>query len=318
MLNKIRNYHRTCEIRPLNLLYFPLWVRGTLRGVRQYSNSRARKFTLRRLFKLASPNLVSPVFIIGAPRSGTTFLGDCIAELLEISYFFEPVITKAAVRTVYTKEWSYRKASWIYRQIYSWLLRIQLDADLRFCEKTPGNCFILPFFLKTFPQAKFIHIIRDGRDAAISLANKPWYQMAMNGEYRREADGYLFGSGRRFWVESDRVEEYENTTDRHRCIWLWRRYVEEAKRGCEQVPQDQLLEIRYEELVSDPVSNAEAILNFLDIIDTESRQVFIDTVHGRARIDSIDRWKSELTESEKNTLYKEAGNLLEALGYSDA
>jgi hypothetical protein len=189
---------------------------------------------------------------------------------------------------------------------------------LRFCEKTPGNCFILPFLQETFPRAKFINIIRDGRDSAISLAKKPWYQIAMNGKYCRDPDGYLFGSGRRFWVESDRVEEYEKTTDRHRCIWLWKRYVEEAKLGCEKIPQDQLLEIRYEELVSDPISNAEAILDFLDIKDTETRQIFIDTVHGRARKDSLDRWKSELTQSEKKVLHEEAGELLEALGYSES
>ncbi len=318
MLKIIKKAHNAREILPLSILHLPYWLRWTLRDVRRESPRRPRKLTLRRMLKLASPNLESPVFIIGAPRSGTTFLGGCIAELPEISYFFEPVITKAAVRAVYTKEWSSRKAGWIYRQVYAWLLRMQLDPDLRFCEKTPGNCFILPFLRETFPRAKFIHIIRDGRDSAISLAKKPWYQIAMNGQYRRDPDGYLFGSGRRFWVEFDRVEEYENTSDRHRCIWLWRRYVEEAKRGCEKIQQDQLLEIRYEELVSDPISNAEAILDFLDIKDKESRQVFIDTVHGRARIDSIDRWKFELTESEKSTLYNEAGNLLEALGYSDA
>jgi LPS sulfotransferase NodH len=269
------------------------------------------------LLKLALPNIKSPVFVIGAPRSGTTFLGSCIAEIPEISYFFEPVITKAAVRAVYTKEWSYRKAGWIYRQVYAWLLRIQLDPDLRFCEKTPGNCFILPFLQETFPRAKFIHIIRDGRDSAVSLAKKPWYQNAMNGEYRRDPDGYLYGSGKRFWGESDRVDEYENTTDYHRCMWLWRRYVEEAKRGCEKISEDQLLEIRYEELVSEPISNAEAILDFLDIRNVDSRQLFIDTVHGRARKDSLARWESELTQSEKNTLYKEAGELLNDLGYSE-
>jgi hypothetical protein len=139
----------------------------------------------------------------------------------------------------------------------------------------------------------------------------------MNGEYRRDADGYLYGSGKRFWVEPDRVDEYENTTDRHRCIWLWRRYVEESKYGFEKIPNDQLLEIRYEELVSDPISNATVILDFLDIKATDSRQVFIDTVHGRARKDSLARWKSELTQSENNILYKEAGELLRNLGYSE-
>src|SRR5947207_79174 len=42
------------------------------------------------------PRLHRPIFIIGAPRSGTTFLGDCIGRMPEVSYHFEPRLTKAA------------------------------------------------------------------------------------------------------------------------------------------------------------------------------------------------------------------------------
>lgn len=51
------------------------------------------------------PRLRRPVFIIGAPRSGTTFLGNSLGRLPEISYHFEPRLTKAAARCVYDGSW---------------------------------------------------------------------------------------------------------------------------------------------------------------------------------------------------------------------
>ena len=52
------------------------------------------------------PRLHRPVFIIGAPRSGTTFLGSSIGRMPEISYHLEPRLTKAAARCVYDGSWS--------------------------------------------------------------------------------------------------------------------------------------------------------------------------------------------------------------------
>ena len=43
------------------------------------------------------------ILILGAPRSGTTFLGSCIGALAEVSYHFEPRVTKAAARQVYER-----------------------------------------------------------------------------------------------------------------------------------------------------------------------------------------------------------------------
>ncbi len=47
------------------------------------------------------PRLHRPVFVIGAPRSGTTFLGSCLGRLPFMSYHFEPRLTKAPARCVY-------------------------------------------------------------------------------------------------------------------------------------------------------------------------------------------------------------------------
>ena len=122
--------------------------------------------------------------------------------------------------------WGYRRSRWFFRLVYSWLVRVERDGDLRFSEKTPTNIFLIPFLSRAFPDAQFIHIIRDGRDAASSHMHKPWLRAedAWSGE--REPGGYLHGPWPKFWVEPERREEFLRTSDARRMAWAWRRYTE--------------------------------------------------------------------------------------------
>lgn len=300
------------EINLQNTVY---WLRQTVRNERIHSRDHEPRLTPKRAVRMLRPNLQRPIFAIGAPRSGTTFLGACLSKLPEISYHFEPVITKAAVRCVADGDWSHFNARLLYRSTYAWLMRMSVETDLRFCEKTPGNCFILPFLNQAFSGAKFLHIVRDGRDAALSLSRKTWYANDSRDSGLRDPDGYLFGPSSRFWVEPDRVAEYESTNDLHRCIWLWRRYVESALAGAELIPPENYLEIRYEDLLTEPADHADRITGFLEIRDPASRAAFRDTLIGEAHADSIGRWKKGLDESVVQQLHDESGELLRKLGY---
>jgi len=46
-------------------------------------------------------------------------------------------------------------------------------------EKSPSNCFRIPFLVEVFPNAKFIHLIRDGSEVALS-ASKEWSASSSN------------------------------------------------------------------------------------------------------------------------------------------
>ena len=309
---------RLTEESPLPITPWNLksWILRTYRSERVSSRNLQRgEISLARIVRFLSPNLRNPVFAIGAPRSGTTFLGESLAQLPEISYHFEPVITKAAVRYVHQGLWSERKARVLYRATYKWLMRLRMKTDLRFCEKTPGNCFILPFLYRNFDGARFIHIVRDGRDAALSLSQKPWYSNDSRHSGIRDPDGYFIGPSPRFWVEPERTNEYQNTSDIHRCIWLWRRYVEAALAGAAQIPQDHYLQLKYEDFVADPGKVADTISGFLRIDDPHSRAVFRHVVVSNFRADSVGRWASEFDGAQKEQLQREAGVLLRDLGY---
>lgn len=275
---------------------------------------RQRPVSFRDLLGSIRPRLRDPVFILGAPRSGTTFLGGCVGRLPGMSYHFEPPATKAAARHVYSQEWRPWKARAYYRGVYRWLLRIHAAGRERFAEKTPRNCFLVDFLARTFPDAGFILILRDGRDAAVSLREKPWLRRAGTNSGRREPGGYRYGAEPRFWVEPDRRDEFVRTTDLHRAVWSWRRHNEAALEGMAGLAADRTLILRYEEIPSDPDGTADRVVAFLGAQDPEAREV-ARRAFGEARPHRIGRWKATLTETELAIVEAEAGGLLDRLGY---
>lgn len=299
------------QVQPFNFLSL---LRRTLIVDRRNYQIKDRQISISRLWHLLLPNLKNTIFIVGAPRSGTTFLGDCLAVIPEISYHFEPVATKAAARYIYEGKWDKRKAKWFYQQVYGWLMRQHLDADLRFAEKTPQNCFIIDFLAQTFPDAKFVHIIRDGRDAALSYSKKPWLQASQAESGKFEPGGYRYGPYARFWVEPERVREFETTSDIHRCIWAWRRFTESALEAGAKLPPIRYYEVRYEKLVSNLTDEDSHLLEFLEITDSRSCLSFQKAI-SKAKVDSVGRWEKELTNEQVSTINKEAGFLLKKLGY---
>lgn len=256
-------------------------------------------------------DLARPLFLVGAPRSGTTYLGRCIAALPGFSYFNEPRATKYAAGCVYRSAWPRWILERYYRLCYRGLLSTSGPEGGRLAEKTPRNCFLIPFLASVFPDARFLHLIRDGRDAALSWSRKPWLQEEALGEDRREEGGYPYGPYPRFWVEADRREEFFSTSDFHRCIWGWRRHVEAARGEGRSLPGHAYLEVRYERLVSNPRVVGQRILRHLEARPSGSFRARLD----EARRDSVGRWREELSPEQRETARREAGRLLADLGY---
>lgn len=314
MSNNTKLISATIPIEPINGSTILSWARRTFYADRKTYQSKHRSLSCQRLYNLLVPNLDKPIFIIGSPRSGTTFLGSCIARLPEISYHYEPIATKAAARYVYQQRWSKFTAKWFYHSVYAWLMRIHFDGDLRFAEKTPRNCFLIPFLAETFPKARFIHIIRDGRDVTVSLNNKPWFKEEQKDSGKFEPGGYPYGPYSQFWVEPERELEFETTNDIHRCIWVWKRFTESAIAAIEQLPSDRYIELKYESLVFNFKEEAHRLLSFLEIDNPISQKIFKLAVN-KVKSDSVAQWKKELSCSQIEETLNEAGTLLKKLGY---
>lgn len=277
---------------------------------------RPRSWSLGAVAASIKPALRDPIFLFGAARSGTTFLGECVGRLPEVSYHHEPVATKAAGRNVYEATWGERRSRLFFRTVYSWLLRYQLEGGLRFCEKTPTNAFLLPFLAETFPGARFVHIIRDGRDVAASHIKEPWLRADSALVDHREPGGYLYGPWAPWWVASEDRTAFEVGSDELRMSMAWRRYTEAALRDGPALGPERYREVRYEALMADPAAEGAGLLDFLHVEDGSSRQSFLAAL-GRADPASVGTWRTAFTSRQLAVIEADCGPLLRRLGYID-
>jgi hypothetical protein len=259
------------------------------------------------------PTVRRPIFVLGAPRSGTTFLGSCVAALPDVSYHFEPRLTKALARSVYDGSLSPSRARWQFRAYYGALLALAGHGGLRFAEKDPENCFIVPFLLETFPDAVFLHVVRDGRDVAVSHAEQPWTASSSSGSGRRGRGGSAWGPDARFWVEPERRGQFPTVSDIRRSAWMWRRFTSAALHHLAALPPDRVLHLRYEAVVAAPSRTAERVATFLET-DPTGREA-LQTAFANARRSSVGRWARRLDAAALAEVEEESGDLLRELGY---
>jgi hypothetical protein len=256
--------------------------------------------------------LRAPVFVLGAPRSGTTFLGSCLGALPEVSYHFEPRVTKAAARQVYEGLWSEKHAARVFRSSDRILLLAAGEGGRRFAEKNPENCFIVPFLSRAFPDASFIQIIRDGRDVAVSHAEKPWLSSRSAESGQRGRSGQAWGPWARWWVEPERTEEFAQVSDVTRTAWSWRRYTDAARAHLADLPSERVLTLRYEDVVRQPDAAADSLAGFLG---HETAPASLREAFARADPGSVGRWRRSLDDQALADVEREAGGLLRELGY---
>lgn len=259
------------------------------------------------------PRVRRPVFVIGSPRSGTTFLGEALSHVSELSYHFEPRLTKAAAGLVYDGSWSARRAAPVFSLFYAALLLVNGDGGKRFAEKNPENCFIAPFLASTFADAVFVHIVRDGRDAAVSHAEKPWLRAASRHSGRKGRGGATWGPNARFWVKSARRAEFEAGSDLARTAWAWRQFTGAACEGLGRIDADRWTRLRYEDVVRDPDGTAVALAGFLGFDESGLGQLRRGLA--AASVSSVGRWRKAVPEEAQQALTEACGPLLAELGY---
>ena len=241
------------------------------------------------------------VFVVGSPRSGTTFVGRALGSLPGFVDLGEVEPLKAAVGELVglPEDESARRI----RRILDRTRRLGLLGGLRAVEQTPGNVFVLAAVQRAFPHASFVHIVRDGRDVVCSLLDRGWLRAERGGH---DGVGQPFGAVARFWVEPGRRGEFSQVSDARRAAWAWRRHIE-AVRGSRVAVH----EVRYERLHSDSVLVAQGLASYLDVAVAPLSRV-LRRAHGR----SVGRWRHELDEGQLADVLAESGTLLDELGYA--
>lgn len=129
-------------------------------------------------------NLINtkPIILIGTHRSGTTWLGQALSKHPDLAYWVEP-------RYVWSWGNNYKPNDLLTEadatpQVVAHILQrfdqfVKSRNKRRLFEKTPSNCLRIPFIRTVYPNAKIIHVIRDGR-AVFSSAT----EIVTDGFYR--------------------------------------------------------------------------------------------------------------------------------------
>lgn len=241
------------------------------------------------------------VFVLGSPRSGTTFLAGAIGSVPGFLDLGEIASVKAAVPELAGLE--PEDAARRLRRILAIARRAGLVGNVRPVEQTPELAHAVRAIPIAYPEARIVHIVRDGRDVVCSLLEKTWLRVEQT-----EVDdaGVPYGSYARFWVEPERRGEFEDASDARRAAWVWRSYVTAARAS--GVP---LIDVRYEDLAMDPAAIAAELSRAL-AAPVEPLTAALSRVHDS----SVGRYRDDLSAEQLAEVEDEAGPLLSELGYS--
>lgn len=236
-----------------------------------------------------------PVFIVGAPRSGTTLLGallsshslfDCGPE----TQFFQFLRTRDRHVLLHsTDRWPEVALDFLYRlNIHGELVcdlfqlrREELDAFLRnerpgvetalraltelhalrhgkcrWIEKSPNHILHLDTLRSTFPEALILWIVRDPRDVALSIPKLPW--------------------GRKSYLQN---------------LYLWQYWDNVGAANLSDDPR--CLRIRYEDLVESPARELTRVCTFLG---APFEMQMLDTADASSRMRArCEVWKQDVS-----------------------
>lgn len=127
-----------------------------------------------------------PIFVLGVPRSGTTLLRTMLDSHPSVACgpetpwlaAHQPSSVQGLYDYLCTSEFGWVRNYGGDRAVARGALRGLIDALMgdyarrrgkaRWAEKTPNNALFVPFLLDVFPDAKYIHIVRDALDTAVS------------------------------------------------------------------------------------------------------------------------------------------------------
>jgi hypothetical protein len=125
--------------------------------------------------------------------------------------------------------------------------------------KDPRTTFTLPLWAKVFPDARIVHVIRHGVDAASSLRTRERrYTKSMLGKYWKKRRRY------RLQVPDVRYSEGWSVLDIDRGLALWDQYVTRSKEHVVAYGE-RAFEFRYEDMMADPGPIMEALFEFCQV-----------------------------------------------------
>jgi hypothetical protein len=190
-----------------------------------------------------------PIFVVGAARSGTTWVYDILSSHPKVAGAYETWLftMQQGVGNLFGPAHfppgnsglgrSFQRED-VVREVRGFagsLLAKSLGPGHRFLvEKSPSHVMTMPLIQEILPDARFIHVLRDGRDVSVSVrqAARTWAPKW------RETFGRSIASS----------------------AWAWKQTIRRTRRDGPELGEA-LLEIRFEDLKADPLSGIARLLD---------------------------------------------------------
>ena len=266
--------------------------------------------------------VVCPIFIVGAPCSGTSIFYRTLAKHPDLAWISN--ITKKVPSSLwltrlimlFRDDHRPTEANNVWQKfagnddesldrddvtaaarkyLYTVLQNnLQLFNKSRFVNKCPGNSVRIEFLKEIFPDAIFLHIIRDGRAAAYSIMRS-----------RLQHAGAYWSVKPPGWQALLKLPLVDA------CALQWKMTVESILQSAKSLPRDQYMEVRYEEFVVRPAEIFEQVGQKCGLVWPGD---LLPTI--TAGMDNRNfKWQKEMQASDKNTLNELLGNFLKQLNY---
>lgn len=180
--------------------------------------------------------MARPIFVVGCQRSGTTMLRLMLDSHSRISCGPETRFLADLERIVGTdwkrlSQYGLTQDRWL-EHIAAFFDGVQSEyaaskGKQRWADKSPRYALSMDFIARVFPDAQVVHVIRDGRDVAVSHRKRFGYWSCVKSSVK------------------------------------WPRYIAAARAAGAQLPADRYHELRYEDLVQDGEGTLRELFEFL-------------------------------------------------------
>ncbi|MDP9068661.1 MAG: sulfotransferase [Actinomycetota bacterium] len=274
----------------------------------------------------AGKTLDRPIFIIGAPRSGTSMLYAILRASAHLAHWpgeahevweadHHPALRGWESNALTTADADPATTARIRREFF-----LVTGPNKRLIDKTPRNALRVPFIDAIFPDARYIFLQRDGRDNINSLINAwrtPRYRT-----YQLPEPHAVPGVDPKWW----KFTLYPGWRDDARgplevvCAKQWKLSYDYALAALEEVPPERWLRVSYEDLVEAPEDEVGRIMSFLGLeyeaevrakaVAARSKPVNVVTPPERGK------WRRE-NRAEIEAVASLIAPTMEALGYGD-
>jgi len=280
-----------------------------------------------------------PLIIIGAPRSGTNMLRDLLVKLEgvdtwpcdEINYIWRHG-NRDHNSDMFTEEMATEKVAKFIRNEFEKQSKATNASTL--VEKTCANSLRVDFVNKIFPDAKYIFIVRDGLDV-VGSAKKRWKAkldlpyILKKAKYVPKSDFFYYGANYlkarlyklaskddRLSIWGPQMDNVDKLLEKHSleevCALQWKRCVDESTASFENIDDERVYKVRYEEFVSSPSKHFLEICKFIESDCTEEHA---QELTGFISTGSLGKGRGELSDELVETIKHMTKDTMSVHGY---